>query len=556
MPQPLHSETDFLAIWNDHVHFPRLADVAAQLGQGTDSVAKRASRIRTRKGGPFVLDRAKQYRAESNERARAERPSRGNRSIRPVVPPPARVDRWLVTAAQDETAVAEPFWSNLLAYAEEIGAKVLVGGFTYQKGLFEDHATRTAVFAQKVQPHLVHENVMLGPLLFAAKMNILPTATRPLSGLETYSRGAWCIFPHAKRQLVSVPALPGQHPAMVMTSGTCTVPNYVEKKAGLKAEFHHAIGATIVEVDDGGRVFCRQIDAAKDGSFQDLDVLVRDGLIFKGQRIEQATWGDIHREKIDPQVARAIWGFDPEREEIVETEGTLFHSLKPRHQAFHDLLDFMARNHHRRGDHHFMFEMIRGGTDSVDVALKACARFLRVTAADWCKSVVVASNHNDALPRWLREADPRLDPLNLRLWCHLNDRFYRSIEEGEEHFDIFRYALSRHDDQGLEDIAFVPRNGSYVVCQEHGGIETALHGDQGPNGARGSAMNLIKVATRMNIGHAHSAGIIDGVYVAGLCGLLDQGYNQGPSGWSHTQIITYPNSKRTLLTILDGKWRA
>jgi hypothetical protein len=60
----------------------------------------------------------------------------------------------------------------------------------------------------------------------------------------------------------------------------------------------------------------------------------------------------------------------------------------------------------------------------------------------------------------------------------------------------------------------------------------------------------------MNIGHSHSAAIIDGVYVAGLCGLLDQGYNQGPSGWSHTQIITYPNSKRTLLTILDGKWRA
>jgi hypothetical protein len=343
---------------------------------------------------------------------------------------------------------------------------------------------------------------------------------------------------------------------MVMTSGTCTVPNYIEKKAGLKAEFHHAIGATIVEVDDKGRVFCRQIDAGKDGSIQDLDILVRDGIIFKGQRVEQATWGDIHREKLDPMVARSIWGLDIERDEIVETEGTLFHTLRPRHQAFHDLLDFMARNHHRRGDHRFMFEMIRGGTDSVDDALRACAAFLRLTSADWCKSMVVPSNHNDALMRWLREADPRADPLNLRLWCHLNDRIYRAIEEGDDDFDIFRYALARHDAQGLEDIAFVPRNGSYVVCQEHGGIETALHGDQGPNGARGSATNLVKVATRMNIGHAHSAAIFDGVYVAGLCGMMDQGYNQGPSGWSHTQIITYPNSKRTLLTILDGKWRA
>jgi hypothetical protein len=89
--------------------------------------------------------------------------------------------------------------------------------------------------------------------------------------LETYSRGAWAVFPHAKVQLVSVPSLPGRHPAMVMTTGAVTLPNYIEKKAGLKAEFHHQIGATIVEVDEADRVFCRQIGAGPDGSFQDLD---------------------------------------------------------------------------------------------------------------------------------------------------------------------------------------------------------------------------------------------------------------------------------------------
>lgn len=555
MPAPANDSTTFLKIWNDHRLYPRLEDVAGALGVSTDAAAKRASRMRRKLGESAVLDRLRQYRAESNAVAR----QRGSRAtgggIRPVVAPPPRVDRWLVTAAQDETPVSEPFWSNMLAYAEHLGAKVAVGGFTYQKGLFEDHATRTAVFASAVQPYLLHENEMLGPVLFAAKMNILPTAVRPLSGLETYSRGKWAIFPHAKRQLISVPALAGQHPAMVMTSATCTEPNYIEKKAGLKAEFHHEIGCTIVEVDQDGRAFLRQITAAKDGSFQDLDVLVREGKIFTGQRVEQITWGDIHREKLDPQVALACWGLDLESEEIV-TEDTIFHSLRPRHQAFHDLLDFMARNHHRRGDHQFMFQMIQGGTDSVDDALASTARFLRLTTADWCRSVNVASNHNDALNRWLREADPRLDPLNLRTWCQLNDRFYQAIEEGDRDFDIFRYALSRHDPLALEDVVFVPRNGSYVVCQEHGGIEIGMHGDQGPNGARGSALNLTKVATKMNIGHAHSASILDGVFVAGLCGLLDQGYNEGPSGWSHTQIVTYPNSKRTLLTLIDGKWRA
>ena len=543
-----------MAVWNDTDNYPRTADVGKKLNRNPGTCAHRAKRIRKRNDGTYVLDRGTQYRAASNQAARVKDAEKGK--TREVVAPPARVDRWLVTAAQDETQISEPFWKNLQAYAAHIGAQIKVAGFTYNKSLFEDHASRTAVFAEGVREFMVHEDEYLGPLLFAAKMNILPTAVRPLSGLETYSRGAWAIFPHAKRQLLSVPALSDNHPAMVMTSGTCTIPNYIEKKAGLKAEFHHTIGATIVEVDDMNRVFCRQIDAGRDGSIQDLDVLVRNGEVFEGQTVEQISWGDIHREKLDPVVAMTAWGLDIETGEVTDAENSMFYKLRPRHQAFHDLLDFQARNHHRRGDHHFMFQMLRDGTDRVEDGLKACAAFLRATAADWCKSVVVASNHNDALPRWLREADPREDPANLRIWCHLNDKFYQAMEDGNEEFDVVQYAMSQYDEIGLADIAFVPRNGSYVVCQEHGGIETALHGDQGPNGARGTATSMIKVATRMNIGHAHSAAILDGVYVAGLCGLMDQGYNSGPSGWTHTQIVTYPNSKRTLVTFIDGKYRA
>jgi hypothetical protein len=463
--------------------------------------------------------------------------------------------RFILTAAQDDTPVHEGFWRNLLAYAQVIGAEIRVGGFTYQKGLFEDHATRTAAFAEAVRPYLFHDNNECGPLLFAAKMNTLPTAVRPLSGLDSYTRGAWGVFPHAKIQLVSVPSLPGRHPVMLMTTGACTVPNYVEKKAGLKAEFHHQIGATIVEVDDQDRLFCRQISATDDGAFQDLDAVVRAGRVTRGHRIEAITWGDIHREKIDPVVARAGWGFDVESEQIVSVDNML-DILRPRHQFFHDLLDFQGRNSHRRGDHHFLFQMLYGGTDRVEDANQASARFLRRTARDWCTSVVVASNHHDQLPRWLREADPRQDPLNLRFWCQANDAIYAAIEAGDTEFDVFRWALARHDLAGLEDIVFVPRNGSYLICQAQGGIEGALHGDEGPNGARGSAASLNKVATRMNIAHAHSSCILDGTYQAGLCGLMDQGYNSGPSSWSHTQILTYPNGRRSLITFIDGKWRA
>lgn len=470
-----------------------------------------------------------------------------------LVQQPAR--RFLLTSAQDDTPIHRGFWRNLLAYAEAIGAEVRVGGFTYQKGLFEDHATRTAAFAEQVRPYLFHDNNDCGPVMFAAKMNTLPTAVKPLSGLDSYTRGSWGVFPHAKIQLVSVPSLPGRHPAMIMTTGACTIANYVEKKAGLKAEFHHQIGATIVEVDREERVFCRQISATDDGSFQDLDAMVKAGRVTRGHRVEEITWGDIHVEKLDPVCARAAWGYDAATQEIVSSDNML-DILRPRHQAYHDLLDWMARNHHRRGDHQFAYAMIKGGSDRVEDANALAAKFLRKTARDWCTSVVVASNHPEAMPRWLREADPRSDPTNLRFWCQANDAIYAAVDAGDQDFDVFKWALSRHDDQALADIVFVPRNGSYLVCQAQGGIEIALHGDEGPNGARGSAANLNKVAVRMNIGHSHSAQILDGVYQAGLCGKMDQGYNSGPSSWSHTQVVTYPNGRRTLVTIVDGKWRA
>lgn len=467
-----------------------------------------------------------------------------------------RVRRWLLTAAQDDTPVHAAFWRNLLVFAEHIGANILVGGFTYQKGLYEDHASRTAAFCADVQPYIVHENVECGPLVFAAKFNILPTAVRPLSGLETYTRGRFGVFPHAKVQLVSTPSSGGARFAHQMTTGACTVPNYIEKKAGIKAEFHHQIGATLVEVDQDERLFCRQVTAADDGSFQDLDVRVRAGRVTVGNRVEAITYGDIHREKLDPTVAMALWGLDVARDEVVARNGML-DVLRPRHQFFHDLLDFETRNHHRRGDHHFRFAMIQRGTDRVDAAVKSCSSFLRLTERDWCTSVIVPSNHHDAYPRWLREADPREDPTNGKFWCESNVAVYDAIERGERDFDVFRWALSSFDDRRMEDIVFPPRGGSYIICQDAGGIECAFHGDQGVNGARGSPLNLTKVAMRMNTGHTHSASILDGVYTAGLCGLMDQGYNnEALSSWSHSNVVTYPNGRRSIITLADGRWRA
>ena len=87
------------------------------------------------------------------------------------------------------------------------------------------------------------------------------------------------------------------------------------------------------------------------------------------------------------------------------------------------------------------------------------------------------------------------------------------------------------------------------------GIEYGMHGHLGPNGAKGSPKNFRQIGRRVNHGHTHTAGIIDGVWTSGVLGKLDMGYNRGPSSWSQTNILTYPNAKRTLITQVGKKWR-
>jgi len=65
------------------------------------------------------------------------------------------------------------------------------------------------------------------------------------------------------------------------------------------------------------------------------------------------------------------------------------------------------------------------------------------------------------------------------------------------------------------------------------------------------------MGTKLTIGDKHAPAIADGVFVAGMTGDLDQGYNTGPGSWRRAHVLTYPNGKRTIVTQApDGRWRA
>ena len=191
---------------------------------------------------------------------------------------------------------------------------------------------------------------------------------------------------------------------------------------------------------------------------------------------------------------------------------------------------------------------VRSGRVSVADEVAEARMFLRGARRPWCENLVARSNHDEALIRWLKEADFRADPQNALFFLDANAMQYRALAEGQGSFDLLSALLDVHG------VRFLKRDESYRVCHEHGGgIELAQHGDQGANGSFGSAKASARTGIKCIEGHSHSAELHDGAMRVGMSGNLDQGYNDGYSSWSRTHALVYPNGKRTLFTVWKGR---
>lgn len=464
---------------------------------------------------------------------------------RQIEPTPGRVRRYLLTCAQSNTGVHAGFWRNLMALRDHYAAELMVARLRYnhndaQVSQEKDgrEADGSLWYAPEVAPFLADERVEIAPsLIWAGDMNIIPTAFNPLSGLDSFTGSASCVFPHPQIALRSVATAPGTDPKMNYTTGAVTLKRYIKRKAGLKAEFHHAFGALLVEVDGAGDWFARQINATDSGVIYDLDLKVDGGKVSPGHRVEVFTPGDIHGTRIDRTVLASIWG-----------AGGLVDVLRPRAQVLHDVLNFGSRSHHNG-----FFDTLAahfGKADLVEGEISETAAILNCMVRPETETVVAKANHDEHLDRWVETADFKRDPLNASFYLLAASAKVQAIRAGDTGFDLVAWALSR---AGLDaSIRFLSRRDKLVIA----GVRHDQHGDLGPNGARGSAPNIARTGEKANVGHSHSAAISQGCYQAGTFSELDMGYNRGPSSWSHSAILTYANGKRSIITLRAGKWRA
>ncbi len=466
------------------------------------------------------------------------------------LPKPGKIFRYILTSAQNNTMVHPEMWESLLNLADYYKAGVMVSRYTYNKGAYRQAQqakpgshkvsdTEQLWYDPVLDEYIVDHRVVLAPdLEFCGEMNILPTAVRPLSGLETYTKDRSAIFPHTKMAMTSVPAMKFKRVKFNYTTGTVTQRNYIQRKTGLKAGDHHVYGAALVEVNSDGDWWVRQLMSTDDGVIQDLDVIATPEGVSTDHNVEAIVWGDIHNSALEREVYDLSWG-----------PGGMFDQLRPNYQFLHDVLDFRTRTYHDNGNHHKRYAQHLLGTGNVAQEIADLAGFLASVEHPDCETMVVESNHDAMFSRWLAEGDYKNDPENAVYFLEMQLKKYRAITFGKK---IHLLETACRDVRQLRYTKFLDTDESFVVK----GIECALHGHRGPDGTRGTAANLNRMGVKVCSGHSHSARIHDGVWSCGVMGSLDQGYNVGPSTWSHTNTLIYQTGKRAQITYRNGGFRA
>ena len=473
-----------------------------------------------------------------------ERKQNGSAVERVAIPrQELRGERFVITWAQNATPVHREFFACLQTFCRETGAQLLVipGRYKNPTSQWTASQANNESWAEEVQPYLIGARRRLNDnLTLLADLKIQPTAVTPLTGFEGLTGPESGIVGHPKLQYKTVPTPANKMAKILTTTGAVTVRNYTDSRAGKGGEFHHVFGAVLVEIVSNKLFHLHQINYSTQGHG-----FVHGNKVYYADRVEKAApykalvFGDAHARFADPTVVAATFG-----------KGGLVDYLNPELLVYHDLLDAYAVNPHHCGDpfksiakHRARFDNIR---DEVEFTIR--------TLLEWTgkrKAVIVPSNHDDMLRRWVVRADWKTDPVNAEFYLETALHMVRATKmtsQGAQTLDPFQFHVEAR--KGKADIRCIPNGASFCVA----GIELALHGDEGPNGARGTIKNLARIGTKVISGHGHAPAIEEGHYRTGTMTPLKLEYTGPVSNWLNTHCSIDQFGKRHLHTCIGGRF--
>ena len=449
---------------------------------------------------------------------------------------------FVITSAQSRTPINEKFWKSLQHYIKFRDAQLIVIPVLYvNPNAFV--APESEVFDNRLKNYLSSQNIQLSKKLkVLGSLKVNACAESPLSGLDSVTKGDSVIIGHNQLALKTLAVQQDDLPVVLTTTGTISDKNYSESKLGFKASFNHSLSACVVEIDND--IFhLRHLNFDGEGFYDFEYYYDKDGFTLH-EGIDALITGDEHATFIDPQVKAATY----------TSPKSMTNVLEPKVIVRHDLLDCYSVSHHHKNNAFTQYAKYVSGSNKIEDELMKTIEHVVETTPKYAKNVIVSSNHNDHLTRWLNEIEIKIEPWNALLYHRLmyemllQTKMTASTAEYPNPFEL--YSLPIFKSKKI-DVEFLHRTTSYKIH----GIELASHGDKGQNGARGSRRQFANLPAKSVIGHSHSPGIEKGCYQTGTSSYLQLEYNQGPSSWVHAHVLIYPNGKRQLVSVIKGRWR-
>ena len=439
--------------------------------------------------------------------------------------------RYVITSIQNNAAVNRDFFSALKRFCEHNGAELLVVKTT---GNY-DNLNALPIY-DLPDDELIESSFVLNDKVRVIRDEKLRSTTlNPLSGFDDLARGKHLIVPHPQLQMKTLLTENSVEPIFAYSTGSICYPNYSDTQTGLKAEQNHSLSAVFVDVQMEVTLI-RVLNADSTGSFYDVTGKYTKEGVESLDRVEALITGDEHAVVIDPLVLGATYN----------NADSIVARLKPKFIVRHDVLDFFSGSHHHENDVLLKYRKMLNGTSSVKKELDSTVDHIINTTPEGSTSIIVGSNHNDHLTKWLNHCDPKADLCNAKIYHALMYKMMDSIDCGKSISAFEAYFQMR----GEQDrVKFVERNQSFMI----NGVELSFHGDKGGNGSRGSAAQFSKAQKKYVIGHSHSPRIEKGCYQVGTStGML--GYTTGLTSWANVHCVIYPNGTRQLIPIIKGRW--
>jgi hypothetical protein len=434
------------------------------------------------------------------------------------------VKTYVITSAQRGAKVHRDFLDSLNTYCDVNDATLIVLPIN---GVKQDEKLHPDLAEYKIAT----TDVKLNESIHIRNMKIPAQMMNPLTGLNRlikYNQSA--ILPSPKQQFKVLPNSNSKLPKILTSTGAVTEPNYnVENRAGEIAEIDHVYGAVVVEVLNSKYFNLRHLRTNTTGSFHDLGTEYA-GNKHKKSYADALVLGDLHVGSLDPAALSATYD--------------QISLLRPQRLVIHDLFDAYSISHHHEGKP--LYKALNWLKRDLHKEIEMCGNQLKEFKKRLPKGadiVIVKSNHDEHLNRYLEEGRFINDDRNLRLSAYLAQAYLDGKDPLKSAID---YVCGK-----IDRVKFLSRNDDYKVR----GWQLGSHGDLGSNGSRGSSVQLEQSTGNSISGHTHTPEILRNVYKVGTLTKLKLDYNGGPSSWLHTNAPVYPDGSVQLLNIIDGVWR-